>query len=943
MGPILLLDGNSLAYRAFFALPTDLATASGQVTNAVFGFTSMLINLLKDHQPSGLAVAFDRPEPTFRHRLVPDYKAGRSEAPDILRQQLGLVRQVVEALRIPMVEAVGFEADDVIATLATRLRDEGRDVIVVTGDRDAYQLVEDPHVRVLYNRRGVSDYVLYDEAGIQARTGVAPSDYPQYAALRGDPSDNLPGVPGVGEKTAARLINDYRDLDGVFANLDRCTPKLRESLAAHEAQVRSNAMATPLVRDLELDVDFETLSAWGGWNVDEVRSLFNFLEFRTLWDRLAEAVGGAKPGGGLPGTPSATASDAPLVVEVWRPADAAEAVAALRSRQGRLGLSAAWQAEEGRSPLLGLAVAHEPAAHESAAHEPAAHEPAAHEPGGHEPGGHEPGAQEPAAHESGADEAVMWLDPAILADPAVADALGRLVGVDGVTVDAHRAKELMRGLRGLRPEPVDLRSLGMDTAVAAYLVDPAETHYLLEDLAERYLGLRLASHDAPPAGQLVLEGTGSDQAQEAARRAAATVRLAPAIGEALEARGLLPLYEEVERPLIRVLARMEEAGVAVDQTYLRGLVAGLESEVRRLEAEIQEAAGHPFTVNSTKQLRAVLFEELGLAPQKKTKTGFSTDARSLEKLRGLHPIVELLLRYREVEKLRSTYGESLLACVGPDGRIHATFQQTVARTGRLSSDAPNLHNIPIRSEEGRRFRRAFVPAPGCQFLVADYNQIELRVIAHLAEDPGLIEAFTSGQDIHRATAARIFGVDPADVDLGQRSKAKMVSYGLAYGMEAYGLAERLGIATDEAALILAAYFEAFPNVKAYMDRTVAEARDRGYTETLFGRRRLIPELSSTNFRVRQAGERQAMNAGIQGLAADVFKVALVRLDRALEEGSMRSRIILQVHDEVILEVPPEEHETAATLTLDAMKGACELCVALEVDLAWGDTWADAKS
>jgi DNA polymerase-1 len=387
---------------------------------------------------------------------------------------------------------------------------------------------------------------------------------------------------------------------------------------------------------------------------------------------------------------------------------------------------------------------------------------------------------------------------------------------------------------------------------------------------------------------------------------------------------------------------MEEAGVRVDEDYLRTLTKHLTEEARRLESEIQELAGEPFLVNSTKQLREILFVKLGLAPQKRTKTGFSTDAQSLEKLRGEHPIIESLLRYREVEKLRSTYGDSLLAEVAPDGRIHATFNQTVARTGRLSSDQPNLHNIPIRSDEGREFRRAFIPAQGCRFLVVDYNQIELRVIAHLAQDPGLIEAFTSGTDIHNTTAARIFGVANSDVTVGQRSKAKMVSYGLAYGMESYGLAQRLAIPVDEASAILRAYFEAFPNVRDYMDRVVNEARSRGYTETLFGRRRQIPELQAGNYRIRQAGERQAMNAGIQGLAADIFKVALVRVDAALEAADMKARVVLQVHDEVILEVPPDEEQEASEMVLSAMTGAASLSVPLAVNLSWGSTWADAK-
>jgi DNA polymerase I len=853
----------------------------------VFGFTSMLINLLKDHKPDGIAVAFDRPEPTFRHALVADYKAGRSEAPDILRQQLGLVRQVVETLRIPILEAPGFEADDVVATLATEARDRGDDVIVVTGDRDAYQLVEDPHVKVLYNRRGVSDYVLYDEAGIKERTGVTPAMYPQYAALRGDPSDNLPGVPGVGEKTAARLLNTYGDLDGVFANLDACTPKLRENLRAAEAQVRSNATATPLVRDVPLELDLDELRM-GDWDPAAVRDLFNFLEFNTLHPRLLEATGGPDP------TPAALDTQ-PMEVEVLRAHTVDEALAALAAGAGpaaAVSLAAEWEGEEGRSRPEGVAVA--------------------------VPDG------------SGGAHAAHWIPADLLAEPAVRRALA------DVPFRAHNAKALMRGL------DLDMRGLRLDTAIAAYLIDPAGTQYLLDDLAARFLGLEIRSPDAPPPGQLDLSGTARDPADDAARRAVAVGLVAPALEQALDQRGLRRLHDEVERPLVRVLARMEKAGVRVDVEFLRGIYEGLVAEGARLEEEIQELAGERFLVNSTLQLRRILFDRLGLQPQKKTKTGFSTDAASLEKLRGLHPVVEPLLRYREVEKLRSTYGESLLAEVAPDGRIHATFNQTVARTGRLSSDRPNLHNIPIRTEEGRRIRQAFLPADGCRFLVADYNQIELRVIAHLAQDPGLIEAFASGQDIHRATASRLFGVEPADVTLGMRSKAKMVSYGLAYGMESYGLGQRLGIPTEEAAEILGAYFEAFPSVRSYMERTVAEARDRGYTETLFGRRRQIPELQSQNYRLRQAGERQAMNAGIQGLAADIFKVALVRLDLALDAEGLAARLVLQVHDEVILEVPPDEEEVAAEVTLRAMRGAAELSVPLEVNLAWGDTWATAK-
>jgi DNA polymerase-1 len=940
MPRLMLIDGNSLLYRAFFALPTDLATASGQVTNAVYGFMSMLIYLIRDQHPDQLVVSFDRPEPTFRHQMIPGYKAGRAETPDILRQQMGLARQLVETLHIPLIDAPGFEADDVLATLATRAAARGDDVFIVTGDRDTYQLVEDPHIRVIYNKRGVTDYANYDEAGIEARTGVTPARYPQYAALRGDPSDNLPGVPGVGEKTAAKLINTYGDIDGIYAHLDELSPKLRQSLADSEAQVRANATATVLVRDVDVDFDAGE-AAIGGWDTEELRRLFDFLEFsRAMWDRFLEATGQ-----GEMGSPEETPAGDALEVIVEELADPAAAVR--RSTDWQTGavplaVAGAWEGREGRSPLRGLAFAPLPAATDGPVE-------------------------------------VVWWSESLLEDAAVRASLGDLLGDDGVDVSAHDAKALMRGLAVMG---VVFSRLQLDTTIAAYLVDPAGDQYLLEDLALRYARIELRAPDAPPPGQLDLSGAGADPAGDASRRAAAVARLVEPLSAALGARGMSKLYDEVERPLVRVLGRMEDAGVRVDVERLRGLASELASEAHRLEQEIQDLAGIQFVVNSTPQLREVLFDKLGLAPQKKTKTGYSTDAQTLEKLRGEHPIIEALLRYREVEKLRSTYGESLLAEVAPDGRIHATFNQTVARTGRLSSDQPNLHNIPVRSEEGRRFRSCFLPAEGCRFLVADYNQIELRVIAHLAEDPGLVEAFRTGTDIHNVTASRIYGVAPEDVTLAMRSKAKMVSYGLAYGMESYGLAQRLAIPVDEAAAILKAYFEGFPNVRAYMDRVVAEARDRGFTETLFGRRRLIPELQSGRYQIRAAGERQAMNAGIQGLAADIFKVALVRLEARLapaspagsgghqqspagsgghqqspagsgghqqspagsggHQQSLTSRLVLQVHDEVILEVPPEEEDAAAAAVADAMMGAAELRVPLTINLSWGETWADAK-
>jgi DNA polymerase-1 len=889
MGTYLVVDGNSLTYRAFFALPTDMATASGQVTNAVFGFTSMLINVLKDHTPDGVLVAFDRPEPTFRHEAEPLYKAQREAAPDILRQQMGLVREVLDAVGITAIDLAGWEADDIIATATDRLVEAGHQVIIVTGDRDSYQLVRDPDVKVLYNKRGVSDYAFYDEAGIEERTGVAPSLYVQYAALRGDNSDNLPGVPGVGEKTAAKLINTYGGLDGIFEHVDEQTPKLRSNLEEHEERARKNLELMQLRHDAPLDdLDLDELGVTP--NADELKRLFDFLEFRTLAGRLDEALSAMGTSVDL----GPVEDRAEIVAEVTTAESPAAATSAIESA-GALDIAATWVGEPGRSPLAGIAVVVDASVAE-----------------------------------------VLWIPADVLADDAVRTALGAHRNLRG-----HNVKPLMRSLLEF---DVELRGLTLDTAIAAYLIDPAEARYTLPDLIEKYTRFARPSDDTAGSGQLDLDGTSLGDAELASRDALAVNALAEPIVASLDAQGMAELYRTIENPLVLVLAKMEHVGVGVDVEELRALGKRLSDEVQTLQAHLREVAGRDdLNLNSPKQLREILYDERGLSPGKKTKTGYSTDAATLEKIKDQWPeFLEPLLRYREVEKLRSTYGEGLLAEVAPDGRIHATFNQTVARTGRLSSDQPNLHNIPVRTDEGRQFRRAFVPAPGTTLLVADYNQIELRCIAHLAKDPGLIEAFTCGQDIHNATAARVFGVEPSAVTVEQRSKAKMVSYGLAYGMEAYGLGQRLNIPTEEAAVILDAYFVAFPNVKAYMDRTVIEARERGYTETLFGRRRPIPELMNSNFRVRQAGERQAMNAGIQGLAADIFKVALVHIDEALVAGGYDSRVVLQVHDEVIVEVPDDEHDVVGDLVVGLMRDAADLDVPLEVNVSWGETWASAK-
>ena len=893
MPTLMLVDGNSLTYRAFHALPPDLATASGQVTNAVFGFTSMLINLVRDHQPDGIAVTFDLPQPTFRHEMTETYKANREKAPDILREQMGLVRQLVETLQLPLIDLPGYEADDIIATLATQAAAKAIDVLIVTGDRDSYQLVEDPHIKVVYNKRGVSDYALYDEAGILERTGVKPSDYVEYAALRGDKSDNLPGVPGVGEKTAAKLVNAYGGIDGIYAHVDEQTPKLKQNLVENEAQARLNVEMMELVRNAPVTTEVDDLMDPEPYDPVETKKFFDFLEFHTLHERLEASFAIGK---NYSGTKPAAASDHQELVATIVPVDD-EQWRTVTTGGTPVALAPGFDGDV----LTGVAVVVDAAAGEV---------------------GWAPFPDLPAP------VAEMF------ASSVEADVSG---GPSGFW--SHDAKPL---LRALISEAKVGPSLMADTSLAAYLLDPGGRTYPLDELLVERTNWRMPSDDGPPEGQLDFGDQAVSPAQRAALEALAVAHVAPPLIRQIVDEEVIDLFANVEVPLVRVLARMEHAGVGIDRAELETLNRDMTAEAEMLSKQIQEDAGREFNVNSTKVLREVLFDDLGLAPGKKTKTGYSTDQATLEKLSGEHPIIDHLLRYREVEKLRSTYGSALLAEADADDRIRATFNQTVARTGRLSSEHPNLHNIPVRTEMGRSFRKAFVPAAGTEFLVADYNQVELRCIAHLAEDPGLIEAFTSGTDVHSAVAARVFDVEVADVTFEQRSKAKMVSYGLAYGMEAYGLGQRLGIKTSEAAMILDSYFEGFPAVRAYMDATVTEARNKGYTETLFGRRRMIPELRSDRTNIRLAGERQAMNAGIQGLAADIFKVALVRLDQAIDDAGLESRVVLQVHDEVILEVPPEEKEAATKVVVDSLSNAFDLAVPLEINLSFGLTWADAK-
>ena len=896
---LMVLDGNSLAYRAFFALPTDMMTASGQVTNSVYGFCSMLLTLMKDHKPDGVIVVFDRKEKTFRHEAAPEYKAQREAQPDILYQQMDIIKEMLGVMGIAAIDAAGFEGDDLIATIAEKAEQAGEDLLIVTGDRDTYQLVRDPHIRVLYNKRGVSDYALYDEAGIVERTGVTPAQYSQYAALRGDPSDNLDGVPGVGEKTAAKLMTKYQDIVSVFDAAEEQTPKLKQGLLESRERVLRNAQLMVLRRDAPVNIDITQTAPRP--RMGELKTMFEMLEFKSMFAR-AKSVFGDAPSAESKSDRESIGErvdeyEADCIAAKIERCDSVRSATEAFAKIAKLDcvdIGIGWLGEPGRSAFEGIAIVID-----------------------------------------SKESAVAWIVADVLQDKNLLKDLSALSNIR-----AHHVKPF---LRWLLDHDVDLRSITLDTTIAAYLLDPSDNKFDIQQVFERYTNLTIQIGEAEGSGQLDFGSSTSDNAQRICDEALAVSLMADPILKALDKQGVSALFADVEMPLVRVLARMERDGIAVDVKQLSAINENLKSHVARLTKVLHELAGRSFNINSPTQLREILFEEKKLAPGKKTKTGFSTDATTLEKLRDQWPeFIDPLLEYREFEKLRSTYGQGLLDSVGADGRIHATFNQTVARTGRLSSDQPNLHNIPVRSDEGKVFRTAFIPSKGCEFLVADYNQIELRCIAHLANDPGLIDAFTRGIDVHSATASRLFNVKESEVSSEQRSQSKMVSYGLAYGMEAYGLSQRLSVGVGEASGILDAYFVAFPNVKQYMDDTVEQARKRGYTETLFGRRRPIPELNSSNFRIRQAGERQAMNAGIQGLAADIFKIALVRISDAFESAKLKSRVILQVHDEVIIEAVESEKSVVEEIVLTQMKQAASLMVPLEVHSAWGASWASAK-
>ncbi|RZQ63019.1 DNA polymerase I [Amycolatopsis suaedae] len=888
---LLLIDGHSMAYRAFFAVPADnFRTSTGQVTNAVFGFTSMLINLLRDEQPTHLAVAFDLSRKTFRSETYAEYKAGRSATPDDFKGQVALVHDVLGVLGIPVLTKENYEADDIIATLTTQAGELGYQVLICTGDRDALQLVNDS-VTVLYPRKGVSDLVRYDPAMIaEKQHGLTPEQYPDYAALRGDSSDNLPGIPGVGEKTAAKWIKQFGTLAELVDRVDEVKGKVGDALRANLDAVMLNRQLTELVRDVALDVGPGDLEL-RPWDREAVHRLFDELEFRVLRDRLFATLQSAEP-----------------------EADSGFDVSGSALAPGELG---AWLAgHAGGGTTTGLAFRTTGASVSSDVQSIAF----------------------AAADGEGAYIDVTTLDEADeralatwLADPTVAK-----VG-HALKVALHAV--LARGWQ--------FAGLAMDTELAAYLVRPGQRSFELDDLALRYLHRELRADGDTDDGQLsLLDGAeGADQkiVDTELVRARAVAELATALATELEQIGGEPLLREIELPLLEVITELEAAGVAVDLDQLTSLEAHYAGHVKDAAEAAYGVIGKQVNLGSPKQLQVVLFDELGMPKTKRTKTGYTTDADALQTLyeKTEHPFLQHLLAHRDATRLKSTV-EGLLKSVAPDGRIHTTLYQTIAATGRLSSTEPNLQNIPIRTDEGRRIRDAFVVGDGyAELMTADYSQIEMRIMAHLSEDAALIESFQSGFDFHAATAARVFGVEPSDVTGEQRAKIKAMNYGLAYGLSAFGLSAQLRISTEEARELMDEYFAGFGGVRDYLRDVVREAAKVGYTQTIFGRRRYLPDLNSDNRQRREMAERMALNAPIQGSAADIIKVAMLGVHRALNEAKLRSRVLLQVHDELVLEVADGEREELETLVRQEMGAAYKLAVPLEVSVGFGRSWNEA--
>ncbi|SUD48243.1 DNA polymerase I [Nocardia otitidiscaviarum] len=883
---MLLLDGHSLAYRAFYALPAEnFKTQSGQTTNAVYGFTAMLINLLRDEKPTHVAAAFDVNRKTFRTEAYPEYKANRITTPDEFRGQVEITQEVLGALGIPTMAMEGYEADDIIATLTTQAVPQGYRVLIVSGDRDSLQLVNDD-VTVLYPKKGVSELTRFTPAAVEEKYGLTPAQYPDFAALRGDPSDNLPGIPGVGEKTAAKWVREYGDLAALVDKVDTVKGKVGDALRANLSSVVLNRQLTEMVRDVPVPYTPDQL-AMQPWDREKIHSLFDDLEFRVLRDRLFDTLAPVEPEAEA-GFEISGGTLAPGAVADWL-AEHAEA-------GQRHGVSVVGIGNPVNGDTKAIAIA-------SADGE----------------GGYlDVHALTPE------DEAALG---AWLADPETPKAL-------------HEAKSAMHALRA---RGWTLGGLTSDTALAAYLVRPGQRTFTLDDLSLRYLKRELRVEDSG-AAQLSLLDDEDQVDEELAKteilRAQAVSDLAAAFDEELERIESTALLRDMELPLLAVLADLEQAGIAVDADQLEQLQREFADRVAEAANNAYEVIGKQINLGSPKQLQVVLFDELDMPKTKRTKTGYTTDADALEGLyeKTQHPFLQHLLEHRDATRLKVTV-DGLLKSVADDGRIHTTFNQTIAATGRLSSTEPNLQNIPIRTDTGRRIRDTFVVGPGFESLMtADYSQIEMRIMAHLSKDEGLIEAFNSGEDLHTFVASKAFDIPLSEVHPEMRRRIKAMSYGLAYGLSAYGLSQQLKISAEEAKAQMEVYFNRFGAIRDYLRDAVEQARKVGYTETLFGRRRYLPDLDSSNRQRREAAERMALNAPIQGTAADIIKVAMIDTQRAIRAAGLKSRMLLQIHDELVFEVASGEREALESLAREHMSKAIDLSVPLEVSVGVGRSW-----
>lgn len=856
---LLLLDGHSLAYRAFFALPAEnFTTSTGQHTNAVYGFASMLMNLIRDEQPTHIAVAFDVSRKTFRSEKFPEYKATRSATPDEFRSQSAFLYDLVDAFGIKRFEKEGFEADDILATISTAAAAAGFEVLICTGDRDSFQLVSSD-VTVLYPKKGVTELARMTPSAVSEKYGLTPAQYPDFAALRGDPSDNLPSVPGVGEKTATKWIQEYGSLAQLLDNADKLAGKVGESLRASIESVQTNRELTQLLHDVPITFALTDL-LWRGPHETEISKLFDHLEIRTLKERL-KAIGTSS---------AAVPMENVKVTEHNIKAISSDALEKLIKNEK---LPITFSASFADGKIL---------------------EYSAHLTSG-------------TFHVQSGEIGDWFSDPKI-------------------EKISHGAKFLIRdfGMQGLI----------FDTELAAYLINPGTRSLELTDLTQRYLGFATDSQGGSTAETLF------DVSNFEPRSAAWIADLAGVLLKDLQERELFKLFSEMEIPVLNLLAKMESIGIAVDVTKLKDLENLLRNDVERETAAAHKAAGKEFNVASPKQLQAVLFEDLGLPKTKKIKTGYTTDADSLDWLfiKTGHPVLQSLLRIREAGKLKTTI-EGLLTATGKDQRIHTTFQQTVAATGRLSSTDPNLQNIPVRTEEGRKIRDCFIAqTPFIDLMTADYSQIEMRIMAHLSKDKKLLEAFHSGEDLHSTVASEVFGVPRAEVDAEMRRKIKAMSYGLAYGLSSFGLAQQLDLSPTEASELMARYFERFGGIQTYLKSVVVEARAKGYTETIMGRRRYLPDLNQDNRQRREIAERMALNSPIQGSAADIIKIAMLKVGIAIAEAGVKSRLLLQVHDELICEIAPGEAQIMENLVRKEMGSAYPLNAPLEVNVGFGKTW-----